>query len=158
MLSGITCSTRNQSETEVTDNNDIDKTSSVSPTVASTTITRESPNVASITVTRESPSVASTTVTGESPSVASTTVTRESPNVASTTVTGESPNVASDIVTSIEPKSSESDNNNAIPLIAGVIAGIIVLIGNGIVLVVVLLLMKARYTLDKTNPCVTNYY
>ena len=113
MLSGITCTTRNQSETEVTDNNDIDKTSSVSPNVASTTVTRESPTI------------------------------------------------ASDIVTSIEPKSSESDNNNAIPLIAGVIAGIIVLIiiGSGIVLVVVL--MKARHVLDKTkvaNPCVTNYY
>ena len=82
------------------------------------------------------------------------------PNVASITVTRESPNVASDIVTTIEPKSSESDHNNAIPLIAGVIAGIIVLIGSGIVLVVVLLLMKARYMLDRikiANPCVTNY-
>ena len=69
MLSGITCTTRNQSVTEVTDNNDINKTSSVSPNVASTTVTRES----QVTV-------------------------------------------ASDIVTSIEPKSSESDNNNAIPL------------------------------------------
>ena len=107
------------------DNNDIDKTNSVSPNAAYTTVTRESPNVASTTVTRKSPTV------------------------------------ASDIVTSIEPKSSESDNNNAIPLIAGVIAGIIALIGSGIVLVVVLLLMKTRYTLDKTkvaNPCVTNYY
>ena len=32
LLSGITCTTRNQSVTEVTDNNDIDKTSSVSDT------------------------------------------------------------------------------------------------------------------------------
>ena len=77
--------------------------------------------------------------------------------MASTTVTRESPSVASDIITSIEPnsKSSESDNNNPILLIAGVIISITVLIGSGIVLVVVLLLMKARYTLDKievTNP------
>ena len=113
MFSGITCTTHNESVTEVTDNNDIDKISSVSPNVASTTVTRESPHG------------------------------------------------ASDIVTSIEPKSSESDDNNAIPLIAGVIAGIIVLIGSGVVLVVVLLLMRARYMLDKikvANPCVTNYY
>ena len=95
MFSAITC---NQSVTGVTDNNDINKISSVCPNVASTTVTRESPSV------------------------------------------------ASNIITSIEPhsKSSESDNNNPIPLIAGVIAGIIVLIGSGIILVVVLLLMKTR--------------
>ena len=103
LLSDITCTTCDQSESSigVMDNNYINKISSVSPTVASTT------------------------------------------------------------VTNIEPKSSESDNHNAIPLIAGVIAGIIVLIGSGIVLVVVLLLMKARYMLDKievANPCVTNDY
>ena len=71
IASGITCTTRNQSVTEVKDNNNINKTSSVSPTVASTTVTRESPNVASTTVTRESPNVASTTVTRNSPNVAS---------------------------------------------------------------------------------------
>ena len=58
LLSGIICTTRNQSVTEVTDNNDINKTSSVSPDVASTIVTRESPNVASTTVTGESPNVA----------------------------------------------------------------------------------------------------
>ena len=105
MFSAITC---NQSVTGVTDNNDINKISSVCPNVASTTATRESPSV------------------------------------------------VSDIITRIEPnsKSSGSDNNNPIPLIAGVIASITVLIGSGIVLVVVLLLMKARYTLDKIE--VTN--
>ena len=53
LLSGITCTTRNQSDsvTEVTDNNDMNKISSVSPNVASTTVvTRNSPNVASIII------------------------------------------------------------------------------------------------------------
>ena len=44
MLSGITCTTHNQSVTEVTDNNDIDKTGSVSPNVASTTVISIEPN------------------------------------------------------------------------------------------------------------------
>ena len=54
------------------------------------------------------------------------------------------PNTATATVASTEPRSSASDHNNTIPLIAGVIAGIIVLLGTVIVLVVVLLLIKAR--------------
>ena len=73
------------------------------------------------------------------------------PNIATSTVTSvepESPNPNDNtIVTSIEPRSSESDNNT-FPIIAGVIAGIIVLFGSVIVLVVVFLLMKARYTFN----------
>ena len=62
----------------------------------------------------------------------------------------ESPTIGSDNtnVTSIEPRSSGSDSNNTIPLIAGVIAGIIVLLGTAIVLVVVILLIKTRYTFN----------
>ena len=74
------------------------------------------------------------------------------PNIATSTVTNvepESPNPNDNtIVTSIEPRSSGSDNSNTIPLLAGVIAGIIVLFGSVIVLVVVFLLMKARYTFN----------
>ena len=77
------------------------------------------------------------------------------PNIATSTVTlssveAKSPNRNNNITaTSIEPESSGSDNNNAIPLLAGVIvAGIIVLFGSVIVLVVIFLLMKARYSFN----------